>query len=532
MSNVEIITDSNVTIAVGADDDGTIVVLAPDDIETIATGDVGPPGPPGTPGAPSIVPGPVGPPGATGPQGPTGPASTVPGPPGSTGPQGPTGATGPTGPPGADGAGAPGTAPPIMDGAATVGTSMLFSRQDHIHPSDTSRAPLASPTFTGDPKAPTPAPGDNDTSIATTAYVQTTVAGSAVRWDIPQSLTAPQQIQARQNIYAAPFDAMAYNGLQINGSMDASQENGASAVALSNNAKYIVDGFIANINGSGSASGNQSAIASLPGFLKCLTFTCSVANPLSGAGDFQYISHPIEGYRWSRLAFGTGGAQPLTVGFWIFPQSAGTMAVALRGSSTASYVVDVPVLANQWQYKTVTFPPDTAGTWNGDNTVGATISFCFGAGSTFKTAANAWTTGNFIATAATTNFFVTAGAPSTVYLTGVMIVPGNEAPSAARSAFIMRPFDQELLTCQRYWQQMNISVRLYNAAGAQQYLFPWSWIPMRAVPTITATGGSGANVSTLTLIANTANAGAVNLAATGTGDVYWFSRPFTLDARL
>ncbi|WP_354690898.1 hypothetical protein [Phytobacter sp. RSE-02] len=29
-----------------------------------------------------------------------------------------------------------------------------------------------SPTFTGDPRAPTPAPGDNDTSIATTAFVQ------------------------------------------------------------------------------------------------------------------------------------------------------------------------------------------------------------------------------------------------------------------------------------------------------------------------------------------------------------------------
>lgn len=33
-------------------------------------------------------------------------------------------------------------------------------------------APLASPTFTGDPKAPTPSIGDNDTSIATTAFVK------------------------------------------------------------------------------------------------------------------------------------------------------------------------------------------------------------------------------------------------------------------------------------------------------------------------------------------------------------------------
>lgn len=37
------------------------------------------------------------------------------------------------------------------------------------------KAPLASPTFTGDPKAPTPTQGDNDTSIATTAFVSNAI---------------------------------------------------------------------------------------------------------------------------------------------------------------------------------------------------------------------------------------------------------------------------------------------------------------------------------------------------------------------
>lgn len=40
-------------------------------------------------------------------------------------------------------------------------------------------APLASPTFTGDPKAPTPATADNDNSIATTAYVKNNLASYA-----------------------------------------------------------------------------------------------------------------------------------------------------------------------------------------------------------------------------------------------------------------------------------------------------------------------------------------------------------------
>lgn len=43
----------------------------------------------------------------------------------------------------------------------------------------TTYAPLASPTFTGDPKAPTPTAGDNDTSVATTAFVTTAIAGKA-----------------------------------------------------------------------------------------------------------------------------------------------------------------------------------------------------------------------------------------------------------------------------------------------------------------------------------------------------------------
>ena len=40
---------------------------------------------------------------------------------------------------GNDGTGAPGTATPLMDGTATVGSATAYAREDHIHPSDTSR---------------------------------------------------------------------------------------------------------------------------------------------------------------------------------------------------------------------------------------------------------------------------------------------------------------------------------------------------------------------------------------------------------
>ena len=71
-------------------------------------------------------------------------------------------------------------------GAITYPVTSVFGRTgavlaqsgDYSVGQITGAAPLSSPVFTGDPKAPTAAAGDNDTSIATTAFVQTAL-GSA-----------------------------------------------------------------------------------------------------------------------------------------------------------------------------------------------------------------------------------------------------------------------------------------------------------------------------------------------------------------
>jgi len=62
---------------------------------------------------------------------------------------------------------------PKTNGTASVGTeTSTFARGDHVHPTDTTRAPLASPAFTGNPTAPTQAADNNSTRIATTAFVK------------------------------------------------------------------------------------------------------------------------------------------------------------------------------------------------------------------------------------------------------------------------------------------------------------------------------------------------------------------------
>lgn len=68
---------------------------------------------------------------------------------------------------------------PQMDGTAARGLSTHGARADHVHPIDTSRAPLDSPAFTGMPTAPTQTAGDNSTKLATTAYADTGLATKA-----------------------------------------------------------------------------------------------------------------------------------------------------------------------------------------------------------------------------------------------------------------------------------------------------------------------------------------------------------------
>ena len=66
-----------------------------------------------------------------------------------------------------------------MDGTAASGSSQDFSRADHVHPTDTSRAPLDSPALTGTPTAPTAETGNSSTRIATTAFVADAVSVKA-----------------------------------------------------------------------------------------------------------------------------------------------------------------------------------------------------------------------------------------------------------------------------------------------------------------------------------------------------------------
>lgn len=372
-----------------------------------------------------------------------------------------------------------------------------------------------------------------------TQWVMPTAApGDAIRFGAAQALTAAQQTQARQNSYAAPLDALAYSGMQVNGSMDVSQEKGASSITIANTGLYAIDGWRVLSGGPqilAAALNAQPLFSSLQAWVK-------TANAAPAASDYATINQNIEGYRVARLAWGTANAQPITVGFWVYAQRPGSYSGAINNSgSTRSYIFAFTVNASAtWEYKTVTIPGDIAGTWKKDHTVGLAINFAMMCGATYQTAPGAWVAGNFIAASGQINGV--AATSDTMLLANVVVLPGTEAPSAARSALIMRPYGQELLTCKRYWQKIGgtnaqeLLLQGYMSAPGTVFSQTISFPEMRAIPTSSFAGAfTLTNVSTPNLWTGRGSL-SIQLPVTNAGGFAFYNTDATgylqLDARL
>ncbi|UIY28685.1 hypothetical protein LZK73_18315 [Neorhizobium galegae] len=134
------------------------------------------------------------------------------------------------------------------------------------------KADLASPTFTGDPKAPTPSPGDNDTSIATTAFVAAAIAATAgnnvVAW-VNFNGTGVIAIRASKNVSSI-----------TDGGVGIYTVNFASALADANYAGVATAG-----------TGAAGLVATGPSAVPTTTtFRITVVNVAGAVTDADYVS--------------------------------------------------------------------------------------------------------------------------------------------------------------------------------------------------------------------------------------------------
>jgi hypothetical protein len=278
----------------------------------------------------------------------------------------------------------------------------------------------------------------------------------------------------------------------INGAMVIDQRNAGATVSSSG--AFPVDRFIViKDTGAGTFTAGQSSTVPSSGFTKSLLFTVGTAYT-PAAGENNFLKHYIEGYNIADLSFGTAGASNITLSFWVRSSLTGTFGGALlNGNNDRTYVFSYTIsAANTFEYKTISIPAYTSGTWNTTNSVGFEIRWGLGVGSTFLNTAGAWYTGNYVSATGSTNITSTAGA--TWYVTGVQLEKGSTATS-----FDYRPYGTELNLCYRYFWKSNPE----NAGkagcinGSFNGTTTWSGfvqfpVSMRAQPTITR-GGTNDN---------------------------------------
>ena len=233
----------------------------------------------------------------------------------------------------------------------------------------------------------------------------------------------------------------------INGAMMIDQRNNGAAVTSSAGAgaNWAVDRFQTNVAGTSAVVTAQRVSDAPSGFINSLKITVTTAATATAA-QFTFVRQIIEGLNISDLGWGTADAQPVTLSFWFKASITGTYsAFAINHAEDRSYVATFAVnAANTWEYKTITIPGDTTGTWLTTNSNGIRFGFDLGSGANYQGTANIWNSGWRQRTSSTVNLIGTNGA--TLQFTGLQVEKGTVA-----TPFEYRQYGTELALCQRYF---------------------------------------------------------------------------------
>jgi hypothetical protein len=349
------------------------------------------------------------------------------------------------------------------------------------------------------------------------------VDGLAVRYDQAQGLTSAQQTQARANI------GVTQKNYLINGSMQISQENGATAGSV--NGYYAADQWMLNyILSAGSVTFAQNATITPSGSPKRLRLTVTGVNAAPAAGDYLIIVHKLEGLRIADLAFGTSAASAITLQFGV-RVPAGTYSVEFSNGVNANrvYIASFTISAGQANIDTIvslTIPGDTAGTWAADNTASFYLYWSVMCGSTNQAAAGGWYSGSAIGVTGQSNLMAVNGQIFDLFDVG--LYKGTAAPS-----FQVLDYSESLRNCQRYYAKFSI-LDLYVADVASYsmditHLYP---VTMRASPTLSGAASSTSNLSGFNFISNDNTSMYLNMSgAAGPANTSW-QGTITANARM
>lgn len=258
------------------------------------------------------------------------------------------------------------------------------------------------------------------------------------------------------------------------------------------------------------------------GFRKSLRHAYSGSDVISGS-KYMWISQKLEGQDCQAIRKGTASAKSLTLSFWVKSNLTGLYIAELVDTDNTRYVSQSYTVSssNTWEFKTVTFPPDTTGVLNNDNGESLRLNFWMRAGSNFSGGAslqNTWGTTTNTRAVGQVDLAATAG--NYWQVTGVKLEIGTSATD-----YDFKPFQEELRECQRYFEKsysIDVVAGTNTVSGLVQGINGTDgnqingirWIvPKRTTPTITSIYSKTGTVATLSTsgYANAANAGSWNI---------------------
>ncbi len=294
--------------------------------------------------------------------------------------------------------------------------------------------------------------------------------------------------------------SMGFKNRIINGAMVIDQRNAGASVNSPSTAAtaYTLDRWQVRGDTEGVFSIQQNSSAP-EGFVNSLKITVTTIDSSLGATQLYNVSQPIEGTNVSDLGFGTATAKTVTLSFWVRSSLTGTFGGALRNSaSNRSYPFTYAIsVADTWEYKTVTIPGDTSGTWLTTTGIGISVLFALGAGADRTGTAGAWVAANNSSATGATNVMATLNA--TWYITGVQLEKGSTATS-----FDYRPFGAELQLCQRYYYRVTAAATavgfgngFVNTSTIADFTFPFL-VTMRDAPSALEQTGTASNYVVIT----------------------------------
>ena len=326
----------------------------------------------------------------------------------------------------------------------------------------------------------------------------------------------------------------------INGSMAISQR-GTSAIsnAAATNTygtdRWHIYGSSASKMTTTQTTSNSNAVQGFP----YSTLITSSAATTPGTNDYYGVRQYIEGSNITDLAWGTSGAKPVVVSFWVRSSITGTYSLTLFNSGNNRTLISTYTISavDTWEKKTVYITAgETTGTWETGNGIGMQVWFDLGSGTGNAGTAGVWNTSLLTRTSGSANWIGTNGA--TFYITGVQLEQ-NYQPTP----FEQRPIGVELALCHRYYQRLGNTVyciyaTLTDWTSTNGYGVIKLLQSMRSAPTLnysslshfyiyaTATTSNPTSLSLWTPGANTVDSFGLQIngsALTGGNKSAWFS---------